>query len=469
MKIQLQHVNNSKRRRSVAGILGFVAVLSVGLNMLTQNTTTSTANYVGLWSSESDGQDAKIPPGLHTSPEILPSRSAETSSPWSHLDDTIALPEDDARKGPANTVDLPFCDRDQIVDGSWQPRRYDRLPYLPQQIESKSCYGPENIMQPWDTYEWYPRAFQERHCQWGDDWNRDEFCELARGQSIAMVGDSLTLEHFSALVHMLGVTDFHEEVTFRDNINTFEYHVCPHNTTKISLYRNNHLRYKGTRKFLLREEVNGTGQHDLVILNRGSWYQPDVNLLQRIQELVTDVLTPWQNQCLQRRQQQQQQLLQGNSNSSSTDGGTAHSFCRVVWRTTVPGHPQCTSRPEFTTPATSLEEMEAWISNISHYNAENHRYHWYDFQHQNRLVEDLFVNLTGAGKNKGHNNRLEVDILDAHKINILRPDDRIAHTGKKDDCLHNCQPGGSTMFYNQWLLHLMRRTRHETNKLLQQR
>ena len=129
------------------------------------------------------------------------------------------------------------------------------MPYFPKQLESKSCYAPANLSHPWNTYEWQPyaaswrahqRSGQQQKCRW-DDWNAEEFCDLAVNQTIAMVGDSLTLKYFLALVHMLLGVTLNEEVSFTENIHTFEYNVCPHNATKITLYRNNHLWLKGRR------------------------------------------------------------------------------------------------------------------------------------------------------------------------------------------------------------------------------
>ena len=89
---------------------------------------------------------------------------------------------------------LPLCDRAQMAHGDWQPRRYDRLPYLPQQLAKKTCYTPEDLTRPWDTYEWQPFAapsprWQPPACRF-EAWKTDDFCELARNQTIALAGDS---------------------------------------------------------------------------------------------------------------------------------------------------------------------------------------------------------------------------------------------------------------------------------------
>jgi hypothetical protein len=114
--------------------------------------------------------------------------------------------------------------------------------------------------------------------------------------------------------------------------------------------------------------------------------------------------------------------------------------CHFFWRTTVPGHHHCHT---FKAPVNDLAAMEAHIANLSLYDVTARRWHWYDFQHQNLLVEAEL-------KDRSH---LPHRILDGYRINVLRPDH---HTSR--DCLHSCYPGKMDL-YPQLLLHYLRSDR----------
>mmetsp|Transcript_40291 Transcript_40291/g.85827 ORF Transcript_40291/g.85827 Transcript_40291/m.85827 type:complete len:130 (+) Transcript_40291:209-598(+) len=104
--------------------------------------------------------------------------------------------------------------------------------------------------------------------------------------------------------------------------------------------------------------------------------------------------------------------------------------CHFVWRTTVPGHPNC---KQFTQPTENVEEMEMMIANSSQYN-------WEKFKGQNELVAELISeSLT------------EFDFIDGYPINILRPD---LHSLPENDCLHTCLPRDN--IYSFITLHLLR-------------
>jgi hypothetical protein len=151
--------------------------------------------------------------------------------------------------------------------------------------------------------------------------------------------------------------------------------------------------------------------------------------------------------------------------------------CHLFWRTSVPGHPGC-SVSNYTEPVNDITVMEQLIANMSMYDNRTKGYHWYDYQHQNRMVVDLLQkklkNLDTASsegssvdrRGDGYGSYLgnTFDIIDAYDINVLRPDEHRAHQG---DCLHNCYPGKMDV-YSQLLLHFlkMRRTEQDVETLI---
>jgi hypothetical protein len=119
----------------------------------------------------------------------------------------------------------------------------------------------------------------------------------------------------------------------------------------------------------------------------------------------------------------------------------------------VPGHPQC-DQPDmaFDAPVNDLAQMEAFVGNRSLYDNRTILYHWYDYQHQNLLVEDL---LTRELSPPNQQDDTALQILDAYYLNLRRPDQHRAHQG---DCLHNCYPGKMDV-YSQLMLHYLRQQR----------
>ena len=111
----------------------------------------------------------------------------------------------------------------------------------------------------------------------------------------------------------------------------------------------------------------------------------------------------------------------------------------MVWRTTVPGHPQCPSYTEPTTNSTDLERL------IEDHGVSRH-YHWHEFQRQNLLIEHV---LSESG--------VDYEMLDAYHLNILRPD---MHRVSTNDCLHSCL-GSKLDVYSQLLLHILRKFHQE--------
>jgi len=146
---------------------------------------------------------------------------------------------------------------------------------------------------------------------------------------------------------------------------------------------------------------------DILILNRGAHYKPDIELIHHLNHSVVNSISNWQESCKQNGRR-----------------------CHFVWRTTVPGHLNCS---KYSKPSNSIEEMEKLVSTSSPYN-------WDKFKDQNKLVLDLLENTAS----------IAYELMDAYFINILRPD---AHPSGKD-CLHSCLPKES--IYSFITLHLLR-------------
>jgi hypothetical protein len=102
--------------------------------------------------------------------------------------------------------------------------------------------------------------------------------------------------------------------------------------------------------------------------------------------------------------------------------------CLLIWRTTVPGHPDCA---QYNEPSNSVAEMEELVNSYT-----NSGYNWEKFKIQNQLVLEAFA----------HTN-LTYEVMDAYFINILRPD---MHPSSAD-CLHTVGPVAS---YTSFLQHV---------------
>jgi hypothetical protein len=155
---------------------------------------------------------------------------------------------------------------------------------------------------------------------------------------------------------------------------------------------------------------NGTHIPQVLVLNRGAHYTNDTSFAAGIQSTL-DVVEEWLGRC-------DQMSIK----------------CHFFWRNTVPGHVNCRS---FKVPVNDKATIEAHIANLSNYDATSIKFHWYDFQHQNVLVEAELVR-----------RKIRHRVLDGYHINVLRPD-------RHSDCLHSCCPGKMDV-YPQLMLHYMR-------------
>ena len=325
-------------------------------------------------------------------------------------------------KGGGRMIHL--CSMAQLTSGRWVNNTYERPLYIPMrgEVQQKICQGIDRNG-PWHTWDWHPSS----DCSFSR-FNQDMFCRLAFNKTIAIIGDSISFDHFLSLTHLLGIPQALPRVMKK--FANLKSQVC--NGTSMLV---------GQRDFFLQNsiaDIVNTTFPDIMVLNRGAHYTPDTVLTDAFHQTIFPQLRDWQSRCQQLNRQ-----------------------CLLIWRTTVPGHPNCS---QYTQPAVSLQEMEALVAS----QAAVTNYKWDQFSSQNKLVLDLFQNAS-----------LDYRVMDAYPINILRPD---AHKhGNKNDCLHTvrgfwfklyswflsteqlltylcvcaqCLPGDDV--YSELLLHMMR-------------
>lgn len=313
---------------------------------------------------------------------------------------------------PWQDTDKPLCTRDQVRQGSWVPTHLEKVPYITPTTHLR-CHPREYYDQtPFPTWRWQPSA----SCDFSK-FRQEMMCKLLVDATVTITGDSLSWEHYSSMVQLLGTTIHqgfqHQSLEFRTNI--VQHLECGGKEDRVV-----RLVYRRDDRL---EDLLHTIQQDfptVLVLNRGAHYADDTVLLKNVNDNMELLQKYWWKPC--------------------QDMGL---HCHLFWRTTVPGHPNC---QQFTQPINDRAAMEAWIGNRSNYNNDEKfvKYGWHDFGRQNQLVEQAW--------NKAN---YPVTILDAYDLNILRPDDHRTH---QDDCLHNCYPGKMDV-YSQLMLHYVRMDR----------
>jgi hypothetical protein len=312
-----------------------------------------------------------------------------------------------------------LCRRNQIIEGRWVPVHLKRPPYYPPS-NNTSCGGAKVLYSPkgYDTYRYVPNdsamvggssnstnSSNQSACHF-TPWNKDMFCEVAKYATILIVGDSLSWEHYTSLIHLLGIRATHMYSRMSKDFDTNIGHAVCDGLARIVYRRDDSL----TRiRHALLENLTHIPQ--VLVLNRGAHYVEDDQYLVELNSTL-DVVEEWLGRC------DQLQIK-----------------CHFFWRTTVPGHINCRT---FKHPVNDKATMEAHIANLSLYSPKELAFHWYDFQHQNLLAEAELL------KRRTIRNR----ILDGYHINVLRPDHH-------SDCLHSCCPGKMDV-YPQLMLHYLR-------------
>ncbi|KAL3906950.1 MAG: hypothetical protein SGILL_009070 [Bacillariaceae sp.] len=200
-------------------------------------------------------------------------------------------------------------------------------------------------------------------------------------KTVAIVGDSISYDHFLSLTHLLGVPQSLPNAMRKTALEVS--HVCSQNSPMLI----------GKRDFYLQSVGDITQQFfpDVLVLNRGAHFVDDASLLRDMNSTILPQVQEWQERCR-----------------------LANKECLFVWRTSVPGHPECNS---FQEPSTSIAEMEELVRNHSMATG----YHWDQFLPQNKLVLELLRQTPN----------LAYDVMDGYPAQILRPD---LHKG--GDCLH---------------------------------
>jgi hypothetical protein len=319
---------------------------------------------------------------------------------------------------PKQNTNAPLCSAEKLKTGSWKPIR---LPGPVIKNGDECCTTEEyKNAKHWDSYFWEPEEVASGDCQFLS-WDRDEFCRAAQNITIAISGDSLSLEQMMTLTYQLGYAEDVNEHKILLNSENIVLRVCNNQTTLVF------------RKGFYLEVVNkflNDFTPNILVLNTGAWYRPDKTLRRQFSRRL-GAIKNWYNKC------QNQQL----------------DYCLFVWRTTVPGHPQCDN---FTKPATSVTEIENMVANLSLYTNKGRTegrgpgaggYHWWDFKHQNAI----------ALKMMNESLTIPYEILPAYDINILRPDEHKAwNKFRNADCMHSCPGSSKLTVLNQILFQLMK-------------
>jgi len=336
----------------------------------------------------------------------------------------------------------PWCSNKQIVRGHWLPTTLERPPYIPMSPRVR-CLPPNAFDKPFKTYMWEIKSQQDdqnHHCQFAA-LDKSLLCEMLCNQTLAFVGDSLTLEHYASLVHLLG--DRARLPPKAVQHGRIRRRICAPNKNGIGGNKEIpdengccfDLIFK-TDFFLLNitAEIQQS-MPTVLVVNRGAHFKPDDELLDSLRAQTFPALLDWNEKC--------------KSIHLSTK-------CILIWRTTVPGHPHC---EKFTEPSTSVADMEEWIHEKSTKDPTVYRkgeYHWQDFQRQNRLVADQ----VWQAEWKSQLTHIHMEWMDSYATNILRPDNHRSHMG---DCLHSCSPGGGSDLNSQWLYHILRKHYHDSS------
>ena len=244
--------------------------------------------------------------------------------------------------------------------------------------QSVTCpdFKPDKTFQ---TYEWEPSAVHGKGCEFSR-FSNISYCELMRNKTVAIIGDSISFNSYLDLSYLLGVPKQPPKV--RTSFSIFTSQVC-HNSSLLVAKKDYYLNEEVMKNLLLDKYFP-----DVLILNRGSHYKPDDVLINHLVDKTFPIVRKWQQRC-----------------------SLHNKDCLFIWRTTVPGHANCTT---FSEPFTSLSDAEDFIS-------RGNIHYWHKFSAQNELVLNAL-----------RKSNLTYEVMDAYDLNILRPD---MHLGKHD-CLH---------------------------------
>ena len=308
----------------------------------------------------------------------------------------------------------PLCTSDQIKRGTWKLVRHAKPPYIPTFLHWRNeCYTIHQLKSAthWDSYQWIPEAASLRACRF-HHFEKNEFCHLAANKTIAFVGDSLSLEHYSDLAHQVGFSGNIDSVWDKKREMCFTSKTCLDSVV---------LMFCRTFWLEILNSVLQNNEIDILILNTGAWYNPDADFLNKVERRY-GAIQDWKGKCNDKKRN-----------------------CQLIWRTTLPGHPQC---ERFEKPATSALKMELHILNQSLYQRGQEKFHWWDFSRQTRLLIESLKKQFGD----------EIDFLPAYDMALLRPDAHKIRFSPKGvpDCLHFCALSGVGSAMTDAFFHLMK-------------
>jgi hypothetical protein len=345
--------------------------------------------------------------------------------------DTNIHPIDDSLPAPPKRL----CGRDEIRKGFWTKHVYqDGLAYDPKQVHQLNdiAYCQRHLdvdtNGAWHTWRWVPSNSTDAPtvgnlgCEM-TRWNKNEFCSLIRDHyttsasaktnitttatngngaipTILITGDSLSSEQYISVIGLLGMPKGDYPASNKAMRRGIQDLAC-NGTFRLAHNRRNRLEKLG--------EVLNARKPTIVVFNRGAHYANDTILEQDMRRNIAD-LNKWQK---------------GWCVATGTP-------CRLFYRTTAPGHRNCS---QFTEPVNDAVHMEEYV-------AQSDIYNWNKFQHQNELMQNWFDE---AG--------LDYQVIDAYDLMLLRPDNHLnPDTG---DCSHNCVPGKPDV-YNELILHYLK-------------
>jgi len=348
---------------------------------------------------------------------------------------SVALAISSVIDGAKNAVasagsNLPLCSLAQVHEGRWVSKLLQphEVPYKTNYKVQRCIPGAtkESDLTFYETavynnrtdgaiqsFEWIPH--DSKSCQF-EKWSTESLCRALTTNTghdkpetdVVIIGDSLSEEFFASVKHLVSndpnaVID-NDAGTVSNDCGIKLYH------RRMDYVYENKMRWELTEK-------NPT----YAVFNFGSHYLEDAKHLPMLENMA-GIVREWQDNC----------KLEHN-----------HKPCLFVWKTTVPGHRDCNLKdsryeyPAFDFLNWTFPLAEQWI--VEHPTI----FHWDDFKRQNTMAIEI---LRTAG--------VDFVVLDAYRVNILRPDGHSYLNGNVD-CLHNCL-GSKVDVQAQLLLHIIK-------------
>lgn len=271
-------------------------------------------------------------------------------------------------------------------------QKHSAQPYFPSDPWQNACARRGEVYEHW---RWKPK---DPSCESViEKLEQVHLCDITiAAQSpehrILFVGDSISYQMYSSLAMLSSDAVRISEVDQRHRTGSTNVSLCGHKIT-LTYVRNDYLT-TGACKYCL-DFWQFIPQHDVIVFNRGAHVPDDDTTHAQMIGFVTNLASVIDNQL-------------------------------VIWRTTVPGHPDCENKSTPTTFETRVP--------FSTESAKN--YKWNVMPKQNELMMEVLSN-----------HSLKYHVLDAFSMAIDRQD---RHHGRradgKVDCLHYCLPGPPDMW-----------------------